>query len=152
MDQPEKTALAEQLMTLYVGVIPHVKELGIELVGSSRGIAVMRLPYHERLVGNPETGVLHGGVVTTLIDTACGLAAITGPAEPSRVATLDLRIDYLRPASAGQALFARAEVTKLTRHIAFLRAEAYERDPDDCVARAVATFMFVRRGGTKERG
>jgi uncharacterized protein (TIGR00369 family) len=141
--------IPEQLMTLYVGVIPHVKDLGIELVDWSRGVAVLRLPYHERLVGNPETGVLHGGAVTTLIDTACGLAAITAPDEPSRVATLDLRIDYLRPASAGQPLFARAEVSKLTRHIAFLRAEAYEREPSDAVARAVATFMFVRRRSKK---
>ncbi len=139
-------------MRRLIGVIPHVAELGIETVHCAHGMAIIRLPYSERLVGNPETGVIHGGAVTTLIDTACGLAAITAPEEPGRVATLDLRIDYLRPAKPGHALFARADVTKLARAIAFLRAEAYEDDPHDLVATAVATFMFVSRGGARNAG
>ncbi len=141
---------AEELTHRLFGMIPHVKELGIETVHCGRGMAIIKLPYSARFIGNPETGVLHGGVVTTLIDTACGMAAITAPEEPARVATLDLRIDYLRPAQPGHQLFARAEVTKLTRTIAFLRAEAYEDDPHDAVATAVATFMFVSRGGAKK--
>ncbi len=119
---------------------------------SARGMAILRLPYQDRLVGNPETGVLAGGVVTTLIDTACGLATITAPDEPSRIATLDLRIDYLRPATPGRDLYARAEVYKLTRNVAFLRAEAYEDDPRDLVATASGTFMFVRRNASKKKG
>ena len=149
MAPSERLTIAENLIRQYVGIIPHVAELGIEMVHSARGMAIMKLPYQERLVGNPETGVIHGGVVTTLIDTVCGLAAITAPDEPSRVATLDLRIDYLRPASPKRDLFARAEVYKLTRHVAFLRAEAYEDDPRDLVAAASGTFMFVRRGAKK---
>ena len=149
MPPPPRIAIAEELIRKYVGIIPHVAELGIELVHSARGMAIMKLPYHERLVGNPETGVIHGGAVTTLIDTVCGLATITAPDEPSRIATLDLRIDYLRPATPQRDLFARAEVYKLTRNIAFLRAEAYEDDPRDLVASAIGTFMFVRRNAAK---
>lgn len=140
---------AQEIMRMFIGVVPHVTELGIETEHSAKGMAIMKLPYQPKLVGNPETGVLHGGVVTTLIDTVCGLAAITAPETPSRVATLDLRIDYLRPATPGQDLYARAEVYKLTRNIAFLRAEAYERDPHDRVASASGTFMFT--GGGKSR-
>jgi uncharacterized protein (TIGR00369 family) len=142
--------IAEQLIRQYVGIIPHVAELGIEVVHSARGMAIMKLPYRANLVGNPETGVIHGGAVTTLIDTVCGLASITAPEEPSRVATLDLRIDYLRPATPARDLFARAEVYKLTRHIAFLRAEAYQDDPRDLVASAIGTFMFVRRNAGRK--
>lgn len=149
MPTPPRIAIAEDLIKKYVGIIPHVAELGIEMVHSARGMAIMKLPYHERLVGNPETGVIHGGAVTTLIDTVCGLATITAPDEPSRIATLDLRIDYLRPATPQRHLFARAEVYKLTRNIAFLRAEAYEDDPRDLVASAIGTFMFVRRNAGK---
>lgn len=149
MAAADHSTLAEELMRKYVGFIPHVAELGMTVAHAARGMAIMKLPYHERLVGNPETGVIHGGAVTTLIDTVCGLAVITAPDEPSRVATLDLRIDYLRPASPQRDLFARAEVYKLTRHVAFLRAEAYEDDPRDLVAAASGTFMFVRRGARK---
>jgi len=141
--------LAEDLMLKYVGFIPHVAELGMSVVHAARGMAIMKLPYQDRLIGNPETGVIHGGVVTTLIDTVCGLATITAPEEPSRIATLDLRIDYLRPATPKQDLFARAEVYKLTRNVAFLRAEAYESDPRDLVASAASTFMFVRRNAAR---
>lgn len=150
MSPPPRITVAEELIRQYVGIIPHVAELGMEMVHSARGMAIMKLPYQDRLVGNSETGVIHGGAVTTLIDTVCGLAAITAPDEPSRIVTLDLRIDYLRPATPKRDLFARAEVYKLTRNVAFLRAEAYEDDPRDLVASAASTFMFVRRNAGKK--
>ncbi|MCW5770870.1 MAG: PaaI family thioesterase [Rhodospirillaceae bacterium] len=152
MPQPPRITVAEELIRQYVGIIPHVAELKIEMVHSARGMAIMKLPYQERLVGNPETGVIHGGAVTTLIDTVCGLATITAPDEPSRIVTLDLRIDYLRPATPKRDLFARAEVYKLTRNVAFLRAEAYEDDPRDLVASATSTFMFVRGSARRSKG
>src|SRR5262249_17898651 len=79
--------------------LPPVPELGMEPRPPGRAMAIMKLPYQGRLAGNPEPGVIHGGAVTTLTDTVCGLAVIPAPDEPSRVATLDLRIDYLRPAT-----------------------------------------------------
>jgi uncharacterized protein (TIGR00369 family) len=132
-----------------IGLIPHAQSLGMEMIHVTRGMAIMKLPYDERLVGNPENGVLHGGAVTTLIDTCCGLAAITTPKVPQRTATLDLRIDYLRPATPHRPMFAMAEVYKATRQIAFLRASAYQDGPQDLVASATGTFMFV---GPRPRG
>lgn len=134
---------AERIMFQGLKMIPHMVELGLAPVHAARGMAICKLPYSDRLVGNPETGVLHGGVVTTLIDSVCGFAAISAPDMPRPVATLDLRIDYLRPAKPGRDLFARAEVYKLTRQIAFLKSEAYEDDPHDLVAAATGTFMYV---------
>jgi acyl-coenzyme A thioesterase PaaI-like protein len=63
---------------------------------------------------------------------------------------LSAAIDYLRPATPKRDLYARAEVYKLTRHVAFLRAEAYEDDPRDLVAAATGTFMFVRRNAARK--
>jgi uncharacterized protein (TIGR00369 family) len=142
---------AEEMMRRAVGVIPHVLELGMQVVHAARGMAIMSLPYQEHLIGNPETGVLHGGVITTLIDSACGLAAVSAPEVPRRVATLDLRIDYLRPATPRRMVFARAEVYKLARDIAFLRAEAYQDDAQDLVAAATGTFMFTSPGPTNPK-
>lgn len=127
--------------------IPHVGELGIELIEAADGRGLMRLPWRSDLVGNPETGVLHGGVVTTLIDSVCGLACLTALEKPQPIATLDLRIDYLRPATPKRDIFAAAEAYKVTRQVVFLRATAYQDGPDDLVAAAVGTFMLTGRLG-----
>jgi uncharacterized protein (TIGR00369 family) len=132
---------------VFSGLIPHMDVLGMDTIEATDGVAVIRLPWRADLVGNPETGVLHGGVVTTLIDTVSGLAAITGLEAPEPVATLDLRIDYLRPATPRADLFARAECYLLTSRIAFVRATAYQANPEDLVASSVSTFMLTKRLG-----
>ena len=153
--EPGKTPSAEDMIKLISGSTPHSQELGLEVVHSARGMAIMRLPWHERLVGNPDEMVLHGGVVTTLLDSVCGMATMSARQPPERIVTLDLRIDYQRPATPQLDLFARAEVTKMTRTIAFLSAVAYQDDPKDTVALATGTFMFVgdrRKKGGPETG
>lgn len=134
---------AEAMLHQLIGMIPHNEELGTETIHATRGMAIMRLPYDAKLIGNPDDGVVHGGAVTTLIDSVCGLAVLTAPAQPRRIVTLDLRIDYLRPATPRHDLFARAEVYKLARDIAFVRATAYQDDLQDLVASATGTFMYV---------
>ncbi len=145
-----KPPTAGEMIKLISGSTPHSQELGLEVVHSARGMAIMRLPWHERLVGNPDELVLHGGVVTTLLDSVCGMATLSARQPPERIVTLDLRIDYQRPATPRLDLFARAEVTKMTRTIAFLSAVAYQDDPKDTVALATGTFMFV--GSRKKKG
>ena len=56
--------------------IPHNKALGLELLELERGEAKFRLPYDAKLVGNPDTGVLHGGAITALLDASSG-ASVT---------------------------------------------------------------------------
>lgn len=138
MSQAE--GFAEALLT----ALPHARTLGIELLGVESASVTLRLPYDSRLVGDPATGVIHGGVVTTLLDTCCGIAAIAGDASALSVATLDLRIDYMRPARPGAALTARAERYHHTRSVAFLRATAWDEDPDTPVASAAGAFMLER--------
>lgn len=124
--------------------LPFSHEIDMRLHEAENGIAVLSVPYDKRLVGDPETGVLHGGVITALLDTACGWAVMVAPARLRSTATLDLRIDYMRPATAGETVFARAECYRLTRSIGFARAVAYHGDPDDPVATAQGTFILER--------
>ncbi|SEO81220.1 PaaI family thioesterase [Aquisalimonas asiatica] len=121
--------------------IPHSRRIGLHVTRVGRRAFTAGVDYRDELVGNPYTGHLHGGVLTTLIDQTSGAAAFFSRSPPQLVATLDLRIDHLRPAAAGKGVEARAECYHLTRHIAFVRCVAYDEDPDDPVATSVSAFM-----------
>jgi acyl-coenzyme A thioesterase PaaI-like protein len=62
------------------------------------------------------------------------------------IATLDLRIDYLRAAEPGKDLMCRAHCTRITTHVAFVQAIAHHGDPEVAVATAAATFMIFQAG------
>ncbi|MBU8898425.1 thioesterase [Corallococcus sp. H22C18031201] len=133
----------EQLSVLFSDAVPHNLALGLRLVDVGDAHATVVLPYADVLVGNPETGVLAGGAVTTLIDATSGAAVLARIGGFSAVVTLDLRIDYLRPALPRRELTARAECYKLTRMVAFVRALVHQGDPHQPVASAQGTFMRV---------
>ncbi len=124
--------------------MPHGNALGMRLHWSKEGTSKLSVPYREDLVGDPETGVLHGGVITVLLDTACGSAIMSSPQKLLGTATLDLRIDYMRPATKGETVFGRAECYRMTRSVAFARAVAYHTDPDDPIATGTGTFILER--------
>ena len=133
-------------LTRRLGGSPQGKALGVELVATEPQL-VLKIPYRAELVGDPDTGVIAGGVVTTLLDSACGWATALALKEPTSIATLDLRIDYMRPAEPGRDIFATAHCYKLTRSVAFLRAVAYDVDPSDPVAAAQAAFILDSNAG-----
>ncbi|MEQ8346068.1 MAG: PaaI family thioesterase [Sneathiellaceae bacterium] len=123
--------------------IPHCAALGVTVEAVSAGRVTFGLPYDRRFVGDPERGILHGGVVTTLIDTVCGMAVMARLMRLLPIATLDLRIDYLAPARADETLYASAECYHTTRSIAFCRAWAWHQGAeDDPVATCAGTFML----------
>lgn len=123
---------------------PHGEAIGLELVEQHQGYATVTVPYNVNLVGDPETGVIHGGVLTTMLDNASGMSvrAIDEFDDNSAIATLDLRIDYLHSAKPNMPIFAEAECYKRTKNIAFVRGIAYQSDKNDPVATSVATFML----------
>jgi len=99
--------------------IKHCRVLGLKAVDAGPGRLTLELPYSAAIVGNPETGVIHGGALTTLMDSACGFA------EPNR------------------SVFGAAEVYRITRHVVFVRGVAYQTTPAEPVAHCVATFMRI---------
>ena len=132
----DKPAIARQ----FIKAIPHSQALGMELTEVADGVAVIEMPWAEHLVGDPATGVIAGGAVSAQMDTCCGAAVISHPANPGGTATIDLRIDYMRGATPGQKITTRAECYHVTRTVAFVRATAWDEDPDNPVATAAGSF------------
>lgn len=131
-----KTLIAKQ----FIQALPHSRALGLVLVEIGDGVAAMSMPYNEQLIGDPETRVVHGGAVSALMDTCGGAAVMSHPTGVGGTATLDLRIDYMRPATPGQTITARAECYHMTRSVAFVRATATDDDSDRPVATATGAF------------
>lgn len=128
----------------FIESIPHSRALGMALDGFEDGVAVISMPYDERFVGDPQTGVIHGGAVSALMDTCGGAAVMSLPIMPAGTATIDLRIDYMRPARPGDRITARAECYHVTRSVAFVRAIAHDEDKERPVATATGAFTLER--------
>ena len=130
--------------------MPHFQALGMELGKIAGGKAEISMAYDERFIGDPETGVISGGAVSALMDTTSGAAVMCHPTGTMGTATLDLRIDYMRPATPGQRITAHAECYHVTRTVAFVRATATDEDTDRPVATATGTFTIQREEGSKK--
>src|SRR5512138_599664 len=115
---------------------------GLQLDRTAPGEAWSSLPYRPVFVGDTETGVLHGGVVTAMLDESCGMAVQLALDGSRAIATLDLRIDYQKPATPGLDIRAHSLCYRVTRSIAFVRSAAYQESEDDPVATATACFMI----------
>ncbi len=132
----DKVKLARQ----FIQALPHSVALGMELTGLDKGTSVITMPYDPKLIGDPKTGVIHGGAVSALMDTSCGAAVMSHPSNPAGTATIDLRIEYLRAAVPGQTITATATCYHVTRSVAFVRATATDENTENPVATATGTF------------
>jgi uncharacterized protein (TIGR00369 family) len=114
---------------------------GLALDRAAPGEVWTSLKYRPVFVGDTETGVIHGGVVTAMLDETCGMAVQLALDGTRSIATLDLRIDYQKPATPGLDIRAHSVCYRVTRSIAFVRATAYQESEDEPVATATACFM-----------
>lgn len=122
---------------------PHAQALGIRFVAVDKNRATMSLPYNPALIGDASTGVIHGGPVTTLLDQAAGLAAMASFDGFVPIATMSLRIDYMRAAKPDTVIIGEAHCYKTTKHVAFIRALAHTGDEENPIATAQACFMVT---------
>lgn len=141
MSENEKRAKAARQ---FISALPHCKALNMTVEDVADGVAVLSMPWSEDLVGDPVTGVIHGGAVSALMDTSGGAAVLCHNAAPLSTATMDLRIDYMRAAKPHQRITARAVCHHVTRSVAFVRAEAFDEDGDGPVAVANGAFTIER--------
>ncbi|MGI2218038.1 PaaI family thioesterase [Shewanella baltica] len=136
-----------QMAQRFVDQLAQCRRLGLTVLEASEHHVLIELPYSTELIGYPDTGVIHGGVITTLMDTACGSAVVSAIFHKFKLLeispTLDLRVDYMKPAQPHKPVFGFAECYKLSSNIAFTRAIAYQDSIDDPIAHAVGSFMRI---------
>ncbi|MEQ5801338.1 PaaI family thioesterase [Halomonas sp. H10-9-1] len=140
VDSSPGSADWRRALTRFVNVIPHTQELGLEVLEASPRLTRMRLPWHEELLGDSARGLIHGGVLTMLLDTACGSAVLPALPAPEVCPTLDLRVDHFRPALAGRDLLVEARTLRVTASVVFTEGRVWQSDHGD-VARAVGNFV-----------
>lgn len=152
MSEQEDTDWRDRMRQIARGMMeatPYAKAIGLEALDFDRGRAQAHVPYRDDLVGDPDSGVIAGGVVSALLDHTCGMSVMTALGAPTTIATLDLRIDYMRAAKPGAAIVADAHCYKVANAVAFVRAVAHDGDTEDPVANATAAFMLNSSAGRK---
>jgi uncharacterized protein (TIGR00369 family) len=150
----DRSAGLELLNAGFRDFIPHNKALGFSIVEASfdPSFVIAKLPFDERLMGHPDTPIFHGGAVTTLLDAAGGAAVYVKLGAPTSIATLDLRIDYLKPAVGRVPIYAHAECIKITKNVAFVRMTAYQEERTDPVGLGAASYMIGTKGQAVTQG
>lgn len=141
-DPDKRIALMRQNMGNMTKIVPWARETGFEVIAIEKGHIWGRQPFSEHLIGDPEDRVIHGGVITTLLDNLSGMACASALSEFRFVATLDLRIDYMRPAETECDIIGEAECYHLTRSVAFCRAWAYHETREKLIATAQGAFAI----------
>ena len=144
-DTSEAAAKRIRAAHQFIAALPHCRALSMTVESVGEGEAAISMPWAADLVGDPLTGVIHGGAVSALMDTTGGAAVLSHPTAPIATATMDLRIDYMRAATPHQTITARAVCHHVTRSVAFVRAEAFDEDTDKGpVAVANGAFTLER--------
>ncbi len=121
----------------------HHALLGIYNVGHGSDWVELACPFAPGFLMDADAGLVSSGPIISLVDAATGAAIIARTRQWRPMATLDLHIDYLRPARAGHSLHARAHCHHITRKVAFTRCDVHDGDPQAPIATATASFFFT---------
>ena len=119
----------------------HGGLLGLNYQAHGADWVEMAMPYDPRLIGDPDSGVIASGPILSMMDMATSMSVWLKLNGFRAHATLDLRVDYLRPATPGKTVIGRGECYRVTRSIAFVRGQAHDGDPGDPLAHVAGTFM-----------
>ncbi len=146
---PAMSSMLEDLSRKYVARAPHMGACGLRISALDTARGTMSLPARPEWIGDPGRGLLHTGVLTVLADSTCGLAVGAALDRRAPYATLDLRMDWLRPAGPDQDLHCEAHCYRISRSVAFVRGEVWQADRSQPIASVQATFMLSTPAGTQ---
>jgi uncharacterized protein (TIGR00369 family) len=133
-----------KLFTEFASQVGHGGALGILYLDHGPDWVELGLDYSEKLVGMPDSGIIASGPIISLMDMSTSMAIWMKLGRFRHQATLDMRIDYLRPAVPGRRIHGRGECYRVTRSVAFVRGMAHDGHEADPVAHVTGSFMFTK--------
>lgn len=131
----------EHLQQTYPSSVPHCGQMGQRLILVEQGRIQLHQPYGEHLLGDVDRQLIHTSVQLTMVDSGFGAAALSGMVELESIATIDLHMDYYRPAVAGQDLYLEARIERMTPRLVFVRGHVWQSNRDQPTAAGSAKFM-----------
>jgi len=134
---------AQQKAERFLSVLRHCQLLGMTVIQADETSLQMRLPYSEDIIGNPLMNTIHGGALTTLMDTACGTACFVAIDGMELCPTLDLRVDYMRSSEQGENIIAYATVSRITKNVVFTECQVRQESDGVLIAKCNAAFMRI---------
>ncbi len=145
MTDADQRALIGRYVGSFIGHAPHMAALGIVYRDHGDDWAELALPFAPHLVAysGADGGVVASGAIYALMDSTAGMAAMITRRGWEPVATLDMRLDYLRAPRPRATIISHVTCTRMTRHIGFVRGHAHDGDPGDPLAAMAGTFMFT---------
>lgn len=133
----------EVLRQVMEEMIPFNRWLGVRMTRAESGFARLEIPFREELIGDPLRPALHGGVLSALADAAGGGAVWTViEDERARVSTIDLRIDYLRPAKL-ERVIAEATVVRVGNRVGVADVKLFQSDPSETIATGKGVYNII---------
>jgi len=127
----------------FIATLRHCQLLGLTVLDADDDSLRVRLPYSDKIIGNPLSGVVHGGSLTTLMDTACGTAVFIALPGFELCPTLDLRVDYMKASEPGQDLVADAKATRISNNVVFTECLVRQENNGEVIAKCNAAFMRI---------
>lgn len=122
--------------------VPYWRTLGLELKEVTPGRAVFECEVREGLM--QKRGIVHGGVLASIVDSACAVAAISNLWPKANATTINLRVSYLKPLTQG-VFRAEGRCIKAGKTICFCEAQVFN-DHNELVCTASSELMIVAAG------
>jgi uncharacterized protein (TIGR00369 family) len=121
---------------------PFMSTIGAEMVSVGRGSVEIRFPFSSRLT--QQNGFMHAGAVTSIMDSACGYAALSVAPEKADVLSVEFKVNFLAP-GIGESFIARASVKRAGKRLAVCTADAFavKEGEEKLIATMLATIMNI---------
>jgi len=129
--------------------IPMAKFIGVKVLEVDDGYVKLLFPYREEFIGDPRSKRLHGGYTATAVDLAGGVASMTYmTSQEDDVATIDMRIDYLRPGQAKDLIAEGNVISKRRRSIVTDMKVYHAGEPEKLIAIGRGVFSIKTKAGS----
>ena len=145
MTDKQASLTMDELLILWRQRSGFHEEMNAKIIQADNNNVLLKMPFNSDFCADTDKELIHGGVLTALIDSALGLATMLAVPGLKTLATLDLRVEYLRPAKSRSDLMVFAECYRVSRHISFNRGRVwFDGDEKTQVAAGYATFALTR--------